>query len=293
MEIVLLPVLIIGGMGLVFGALLAVAAKVFEVKKDERIPKITEILPGANCGGCGFAGCAAYAAAIVENGAAVNCCSVGGNSVAAEIAGVMGVSAEKCEKQVAYVRCSGTNTAATLKYRAEDDIDCHTANRLGGGIKDCAYGCLGFGSCVKKCSFGAIRIIDGVAVVDREKCGGCGACIAECPRHIIVMIPYERKNAVVACNSAANGKTVRAVCSAGCIGCGICAKNCPSGAITVESSLASVDAEKCTGCGLCAEKCPRKIIKLVTAGENAAAEQKNNITAGEPQIAVALKAEKR
>lgn len=294
MEIVLLPVLIIGGMGLVFGALLAVASKVFEVKKDERIPKIAEILPGANCGGCGFAGCAAYAEAVVEDGAPVNRCSVGGNKAAAEIAKIMGVNAEKCEKEVAFVRCSGTSGVAETKYRTEKDIDCHTAARMGGGSKQCEFGCLGYGSCVKKCSFDAISIVNGVAVADREKCTGCGACIEECPRDIITKLPYSMSEAAVVCNSKAVGKRVRAVCGAGCIGCGICAKNCPNGAIAVENNLAFVNFEKCTACGICIEKCPRKVITLLAAGEKAEAESKEEINGSdEPMIAVAIKASER
>ncbi len=294
MEIVLLPVLIIGGMGLVFGALLAIAAKLFEVKKDERIPKIVKSLPGANCGGCGFAGCAAYAEAIVEGGAPINRCSVGGDKAASEIAKVMGVNAEKCEKEVAFVRCSGTSDTAETKYRTEEGIDCHTAARTGGGSKSCEYGCLGYGSCVKKCNFDAISIVNGIAAVDREKCTGCGACIEECPRDIIIKVPYSLSTAAVACKSNAVGKRVRAVCGAGCIGCGICAKNCPNGAITVENNLAFADSENCIACGICVEKCPRDVIALLLAGENIEAESKDEINgSGEPMIAVAIKASER
>lgn len=261
MEI-LLPVLAIGGMGLIFGALLAIAAKIFAVEKDERLPQIEECLPGANCGGCGFAGCMAAAEAIVKGEAPVNCCPVGGDVAAKNIAKIMGVTAEKSEKMTAFVMCLGNSEVAKNKYKNNENIDCHTANRLGGGMKECSFGCLGFGSCVAKCKFGALSLKNGVAVVDREKCTNCGACMAECPRHIIKRVPYSVK-AVVACGSKDKGKETRNACGVGCIGCGICAKNCESGAITVTDNCAVIDYAKCVGCGVCQEKCPRDIIRMI------------------------------
>ncbi len=260
MEI-LLPVAAIGGMGLIFGALLAIAAKVFAVEKDERLPQILEALPGANCGGCGFAGCAAYADAICKGEAGVSCCPVGGNEAASKIAEIMGVEASNEERMVSFVACAGNPDVATNKYINDEEIDCHTAHRLSGGMKGCSFGCLGFGSCVSKCQFDAIRIENGVAVVDKEKCTNCGACIKECPRGVITRVPYDYKVAVV-CNSKAPGKETRLVCQVGCLGCGICAKNCPEEAIVMENNLAKIDASKCVGCGICAQKCPKGIIHI-------------------------------
>lgn len=260
MEI-LLPIIAIGGMGLIFGAMLAIASKVFAVEKDERIPQLVDALPGANCGGCGFAGCSAYAEAVCKGEAPVNCCPVGGKETAEKIAAIMGVEAANCEKMVAFVMCSGNSEVATNRYINESDINCHTAHRLGGGMKGCSFGCLGKGSCAAKCKFGAITISNGLAVVNREKCTNCGACIAECPRKLIKRIPYSAK-AEVACASAAPGKEVRQVCSVGCIGCGICAKNCESGAITIVDNHAVIDTEKCIGCGACKEKCPKNAIVI-------------------------------
>ena len=259
---VLLPVVAIGGMGLIFGALLAIAAKVFEVERDERIPLIEDCLPGANCGGCGYAGCAAYAEAICKGEAPVNACPVGGASAADKIASIMGVESTKDEKMVAFVACSGTQGVATNKYINNQAIDCLTAHRLGGGMKGCSFGCLGLGTCVEKCQFDAISIKDGIAQVDREACKNCGVCITVCPRGVITRVPYAAK-VTLPCNSKASGKEVRLVCSAGCIGCGICAKTCETGAIVVENNLAYIDSTKCTGCGVCVEKCPRKIINVV------------------------------
>lgn len=265
MEI-LLPVVAIGGMGLIFGALLAIAAKVFAVSKDERIPKIVEALPGANCGGCGFAGCSAYAEAVCGGAAKVNCCPVGGEAVAVRLAEIMGVEAEKSEKMVAFVMCSGTKAASGARYDNPEAADCYTANRTGGGMKECVFGCLGLGSCVLKCQFDALHIVDGIAVVDKERCTNCGACMAECPRGLIKSIPYSTRAAVV-CASTASGKETRAVCRVGCIGCGICVKQCENKAITLENNRATIDPEKCTGCGACAEKCPRHIIEVFKAPE--------------------------
>lgn len=274
---ILKAILVIGGMGLVFGALLAVAAKIFEVKKDERIPLIVECLPGANCGGCGFAGCSAYAEAICKGEAPVNVCPVGGAQAAAKIAEIMGVDAGENERMVAFVACNGTCDVAGNRYINPQATDCHTAHRLAGGMKGCTYGCLGCGSCTEKCQFGGVSIVNGVARVDRELCTNCGACIAECPRGIIIRIPYSTRAAVF-CNSKAPGKETRLVCEVGCLGCGICAKNCPKEAIVVEDNVAKIDGSKCVGCGICVEKCPKKCIELIRQN---------------PQIKVAVEVNKR
>lgn len=259
---ILFPVIAIGGMGLIFGALLAVAAKIFEVKKDERIPLIVDCLPGANCGGCGFAGCSAYAESICKGEAPVNACPVGGPAAAAKIAGIMGVEAEIGERMVAFVACNGTCDVARDRYINPEALNCHTAHRLAGGMKGCTYGCLGCGSCAERCQFGGITIENGIAKVNKELCTNCGACIAECPRGVIIRIPYSSRAAVF-CNSQAPGKEVRAACDVGCLGCGICMKSCPKQAITVENNLARIDGSKCVGCGICVEKCPKKCIELI------------------------------
>lgn len=261
-KIILLSVLAVGGMGVIFGALLSIASKIFAVEKDERVDKITECLPGANCGGCGYAGCGAAADAIVKGEAKVSCCPVGGQEAAAKIAEIMGVKAEKMERMTAFVMCAGNHDNTRNRFKNNENIDCHTANRLAGGIKECAYGCLGFGSCVKKCVFGALSLQNGIAVVDRDKCTNCGTCMAECPRQIIKRIPYSAK-AAVECQSLAKGKDTKAACDAGCLGCTLCVKVCEFDAISVVDNCAVIDYEKCTGCGKCQEKCPRKIIRVI------------------------------
>ncbi len=256
---ILIPVLIVGGLGIIFGILLGIASKVFAVKIDERVPKILEILPGANCGGCGFAGCGAYANALVKGKVKANMCPVGGSAVAEQIADVLGVETEVKEKMVARVMCNGTPDLAVQKYVYQGPKDCHSATRLGGGEKMCPHGCLGFGSCVTVCKFDAISVETGVAVVDVDKCVACGACALECPKKIIKLVPAKSKYAIT-CKSVEKGKVTRRDCSVGCIGCGICAKNCPKEAIVVKDNVAAIDKNKCVNCGICATKCPQKSI---------------------------------
>ena len=259
MKEILIPVAILGGMGLLFGVLLGIASKIFTVKKDERISKIEEVLPGANCGGCGFAGCSAYAREVVENQAKISLCTAGGQKVSDEIAKIMGRSLEKQEKMVARVFCKGALDKANIKLEYVGTKDCFAANRMAGGPKECQYGCVGLGSCVSVCKFGAISAKDGVAVVDEEKCVACGACVKKCPKNLIRIVPQSKHHAVL-CSNKDKGAIAKDLCKKSCIGCGICVKNCPNDAIKVENFLAKIDYDICWDCGVCAEKCPKKII---------------------------------
>ena len=243
MEI-LKAVILLGIMGLIFGAVLAFAAQKFAVEVDEREAKILEVLPGANCGGCGYPGCGGVAAAIVKGEAPVNACPVGGAAVAAKVGEIMGVAAETGEKQVAHVMCKGTCSSAANKYEYQGITDCRAAVALIGGPKSCSFGCLGLGTCVSVCAFGALSIVDGVAVVDEDKCVLCGKCIDTCPKGLIQKKPAKQE-VVVECSSKDKGKDVKDKCSAGCIGCKKCEKSCPVGAITVENNLATIDYSKC------------------------------------------------
>lgn len=257
---ILYAVLCFTALGAVFGALLAVASGVFFVKEDERIEKIKECLPGANCGGCGFSGCGDLADKIVKGEAKANACPVGGEEAAKKIAEIMGVEAEAPVRMRAQIMCSGTTGKSAKKYIYEGEADCNAVVRLGCGDRVCPNGCVGLGSCVKHCKFGAIKVVDNVAVVDYEKCTGCGVCASVCPKHIIKLVPFDSEY-WVGCSSVDKGALVKTYCQAGCIGCKLCEKACESGAITVTDNVAKIDYSKCTGCGKCAEKCPKKIIK--------------------------------
>ena len=257
---ILYPILIFGGLGLVFGIMLAIASKVFFVKTEESVAKITEVLPGANCGGCGYAGCAQLAQAIADGKAPLHACSAGGPDVAHKIAEILGVDAgELPQRMRAQVMCSGTGALSKNKYIYAGVQDCIAAAKLGGGDKVCPNGCTGLGTCVAACKFEAISVVDGVAVVDYKKCEGCGACVNACPKHIIKLIPYNSEH-WVGCMSVDKGALTRQYCDAGCIACKICEKACPEKAITVNDFKASIDYDKCIGCGVCVEKCPRNII---------------------------------
>lgn len=252
--------LVVGLVGIFVGLFLGVAGIKFKVEVDEREEAVLAALPGNNCGGCGFAGCSGLASAIVKGEAAVNACPVGGDAVGNRIAEIMGVASETSERKVAYVHCQGDCDKASVDYEYTGAGDCRMLSFVpNGGPKSCNSGCLGYGSCVSVCPFDAIHVVNGVAVVDKEKCKACGKCIEVCPKKLISLIPYSAK-LEVACSSTDKGPVAMKACTVACIGCGICAKACPKEAITVADFHATIDQEKCVGCGVCAEKCPKKAI---------------------------------
>ncbi len=272
---IIIAVAILGGLGLLFGLILAIASKVFYVETDPRLEELNECLPGANCGGCGYAGCSGYAQAVLEGKANVGLCLSGGNECSEKMAAIMGVKAEKVARRVAMVRCTG--------YRQEDEngrpiglkmkgfyegiADCDAAAKVGGrGPTICKFGCLGFGNCVKACKYDAIHIVDGVARVDFDKCVGCMSCAAACPRNIITSVDYGH-DVIIGCASHAKGSVTMRGCTKGCVGCGLCVKICPKGAITVDRNLAVIDYTKCDGCGLCAPVCPKHMIQDAKIGK--------------------------
>ena len=261
-------VVVLGVLGAAFGLLLAVASKVFEVKKDPREEAVLGHLAGANCGGCGYPGCAGCAAAIVAGDAPVNACAPAGPENAAAIAEIMGQAAPTGERQVAFVRCNG-GVNAVKRYNYVGVQDCVSATKVAGGPLECQFGCLGFGSCVSACQFGAMSIgPNGAAVVDKDKCTACQACIKACPRHLITLVPASEKKVHVACANLDKGKAAMSVCSQSCIGCGLCEKECRKDAIHVVNGVAVVDYDKCIGCKMCTKVCPRDaILPIATAEE--------------------------
>ena len=256
MGTIIIPAVIVAVVGLIAAVILTIASKLMYVPVDEKVAAIREVLPGANCGACGFAGCDDYAAAFGENPAlSTALCPVGGSSIASQIAGILGVDAADAEEKVAMVMCQG-NYGVTRQIMEADRIHtCKEAKMFYGGQWACPYGCLGLGDCFNVCKFDAIRIVNGVARIDRDKCVGCGACDDTCPNNIRSMV--NKKNLVfVACKSMEKGAKTRKTCENGCIGCMKCQKTCKFEAIKVENNVAQVDLEACKNCGLCEKECP-------------------------------------
>lgn len=257
---IIIATVVVGGVGIVIGILLGIAAIVFKVEVNEQEVKIRELLPGNNCGGCGFAGCDALAKAISGGSASASACPVGGSTMADAISAITGSGAGDVVKNVAFVKCAGDCNSAKERYEYSGNISCKEAAYVtGGGSKACTSGCLGYGSCVTVCDFDAIHTVNGIAVVDKEKCVACGKCISSCPKSLIELVPYTSKH-LVQCSSKDKGKDVKTLCSVGCIACKLCVKACEFDAIVVENNIAKIDYSKCTNCGACALKCPSKII---------------------------------
>lgn len=257
MKGIIIAIIVIAAVGLFIGIFLGIASIIFKVFVDEREEKILSKLPGNNCGGCGYPGCSGLAAAIVKGEAPVNACPVGGDVSGNAIAEIMGVEATSGGRKVAFVKCQGDCDKVNTDYNYTGEKDCQMITFLPNqGPKSCNFGCHGYGSCVKACPFEAIEVVNGVAVVDKEKCKACGKCIAVCPRNLIELIPYEAQY-VVACSSGDKGAITAKACSAGCIGCGLCKKNCEKNAIEVENFHAKINQELCIGCGTCVDKCKK------------------------------------
>ena len=262
MEIIL-PILVLGGIGLILGAILAYSSKIFEIEINPDIEKVLEVLPGVNCGACGYPGCSGYAEAIVKAGAQINLCAPGGNDTIEKISEIMGHdSGDFGEKKVARVMCQGDNSKTGRKYEFDAELkSCATAMLYFAGDKKCDFGCIGYGDCEDVCPFDAIHINEkGISIVDEHKCTSCGKCIDICPKKIIKLVPESNKFSVL-CSSKDDGQKSRKTCSISCIACGICVKNCPVNAIKIENNLAWIDPKRCTNCGICSVKCPTNAIK--------------------------------
>ena len=267
-NMILTAVLVLGAIGVIFAIVLYFVAQKFKVIEDPLIDEIAEVLPGANCGGCGMAGCRAMAEAFVKQGNMEGLkCPAGGEAVAQKVATLLGCTPEASEPQVAVVRCNGTCANATAKNNYDGLQDCAFANSVYAGESGCMFGCLGLGNCAKACQFDALRMdpVTGLPVVDEEKCTACGACAKACPRGIIELRNKGPKNrrVYVACRNKEKGALARKSCTAACIGCGKCEKSCPFGAIKVESNLAYIDFNLCKMCRKCVAECPTGAIHAV------------------------------
>jgi electron transport complex protein RnfB len=264
----LVAVLILAGLGAVFGIILGIAAKKFAVEVDPRVEELLKVMPGANCGSCGMPGCAAFAEALVEGTVKPNACAPGGASLYEKIAAILGTEqSDYQERQVAQLLCQGGVGHTRQLFRYHGIKDCHAALANFKGQKACNFGCVMQGSCSKVCPFGAIQMgADGLPVVDYYLCTGCNKCVVECPQQILQLVGVSHLSHV-RCVNTEKGKDAKANCSTACIKCKICEKNCPSDAVHVvpagNGTVAVIDYEKCTNCGTCAAKCPTKAIDLI------------------------------
>jgi len=264
-------VLVVAVLGGVIGCLLAVAGKKLQKDIDPRIEQITELLPGANCGACGFAGCQGLAAAIAAGRVGVSPCIACSPANKKSIAAIMGIFGEIPEdnelRRVCRVSCNGCKANIHENYNYIGIHDCNYVAKSYSGLDKCKYGCLGFGSCVKFCPFGAISMgKHGLPVIDYSKCTGCGVCAQQCPQKVL-KITWAGSKVHLLCNNRDKGKSAMDDCDVSCISCGLCVKNCPQKAITmVEDEMGSlpvIDRNKCTECGLCVKNCPRHCLHLM------------------------------
>jgi Na+-translocating ferredoxin:NAD+ oxidoreductase RNF subunit RnfB len=258
---ILIVIAIVAVLAIVFASLIVLVSKLCAVKEDQRVSEISENLAGANCGGCGYAGCADFAKALVEGKASINDCGATPCEAKEIIAKILDVPFTAAPKTFAVVKCAG-GTNCKDKFDYVGIKDCTVQASIIEGRKLCSSACLGGGSCVAACTNGGVSLVDGAAVVDKRLCTSCGACVKKCPKNLIELIPTDAK-VYVACSSNCKGKEVVNTCMVGCIGCGLCAKNCPNGAISMVDNLAVIDYEKCNGCLTCVAKCPRKCIKEI------------------------------
>ena len=264
MNIILITALFALALAFILGLALGFFKKIFAVEEDPIVSEIRAVLPGANCGACGFPGCDGYAAAVAGKSAGINKCSPGGQAVAEKLAVLVGGTAD-VKPVVALISCSGTIDKALRKGIYTGVQSCRAAKISVGSIKRCVWGCQGFGDCVKVCQFDALHMgEDGLPHVDSGKCTGCKACVLECPQHIIHAVPKDLKGARTICsNLNVNKAMVAKNCKAGCIKCELCVKNCPEQCIRMVNGIPVIDYTKCTSCDVCVKVCPPKVMKLV------------------------------
>ena len=254
-----MEILFLGGLALVLGFILAISSALMAVEKDERVEAIADILPGINCGACGFSGCLNYAEALVAKKTQNGLCPPGGQACSEAVAQIMGEEAAIIQRKIAVLMCQGHNCNRKSKLIYDGLATCEGANLLYGGNRDCQYGCLGCGDCAASCPEGAIAIIDGLALIKSRRCIGCGICQKHCPKDLLEVIP-DRFTHHVKCRNKDRGALARKVCQVSCIGCFKCTKVCAAQAISVKDHVATIDYNRCTNCGLCKDACPTSAI---------------------------------
>lgn len=263
MTEIMLPISIVSGMGLIAGVILSLATIIFHKPVDEKEEALREVLPGINCGACGFSGCDGYAKAMAQGQAGATNCTPGGASTRTALSAILGVEVGEVDRVAAFVRCNGTCEFTNKKMDYAGTSTCYGANQIFGGPQACQFGCMGFGDCQTVCDYDAIEVVDGIAKIDSEKCVGCLKCIAVCPKNLIKMLPAENTS-IVACSNQEKGGGVRKICDVGCITCNRCVKTCPQKAIKMVNNVAVIDPELCINCGECVEICPQNCIVEMT-----------------------------
>ena len=263
MEKILIPVAVVSGIACLLAIVLTIAHRFMSSETNEKEKLLFDALPGANCGGCGFPGCEAYAKALAS-GTTDNTglCAPGKKQVAERLADVLGTSAGEVKDQKAFVRCGGDCNHNKPAREYKGISSCAARNIVFGGEKACTQGCLGGGDCAAVCPADAIYIENCIARVNTQKCIGCGACVTVCPNRIIALVDTASK-AAVACSNIDKGAVTRKKCDVGCIACLKCQKICPADAIVIKDNLSRIDYEKCIRCGQCAEVCPVKCIAKI------------------------------
>ncbi len=256
MSVLLKALITLGGLGFILGLVLSYFSRKFQVIGEEVLEKIKSALPGSNCGACGYPGCEVYAENILYKNAPLNKCRPGGKNVIEKLANILGRAAEAEEPKIAVLTCRGGKNECREIFIYDGGNDCRQAYILHSGNKSCIFGCVGLGHCASVCPFGAIRMGENrLPIIDEKKCTGCGVCVKECPKNVLILIP-RTKLVYLACVSTDKGKAVKDVCSVGCFACNICIKACPYGALNMTNNLPVMDFSKCIDCGICVHRCP-------------------------------------